>query len=621
MKIVVVLTAHLLYCLRGPNFAHPYLLEGSVLRKVIIIAATIALVLLAGLMQFGRISAQDASPPPLPLSHITPVIWEGTGTGDMLSPSFTLSSGVVVVDVGYEAASSSIFEVEFLKTDGSDSHRVVFKFVSESEGYYGAHAFDVYSGFATLAPGSYRIQIRSEGAWSIDVSQPRRDAGLALPRFIEGSGDGGAFAYAFESGIVPIYYEFDGGSASIYGIRLYKMDGSESESVIYEFLNEGELPKRGTESVTVNDSFADITPGVYLMAVRAEGSWRIALGAESFATPTPTPSPPTATNTPMSPTSTPVPPTRTPTAELTATPAATETVIPQLTATPVPPTRTPTAELTATPAATETVIPQLTATPVPPTRTPIAEPTATPEPPAVPDEVLNRLSALETLVATLQDLITALDSRIAALEADDTSEPDSTPTPTPTLQPTSTPQPTATPLPPGVTPEPTATMAPTATATPVPKPCQLDLPTGQLSTTVRGSWLEECVLGVTLDDVASGDRYFRDVIFSIVSAQSSWVATLTSDDADTYMILSEWDENSESWTRLVTNDDIVQGNTNSRIEWTPVAGRTYGLTLTTYTATTLGDFTLTVETGAASGQNSLELSQQEFSSVGGRQHR
>ena len=288
--------------------------------------------------------------------------------------------------------------------------------------------------------------------------------------------------------------------------------------------------------------------------------------------------------------------------------------------------------------ASDAPAPSPTPTPgsVQPTPTPVSpQPTATPMPPTVLDDVLNKLSALETLLGTLQGLVSALtdrigalegrlaslDGRIAALEADDTPEPDSTPTPTPTLQPTSTPQLTATPLPPGVTPEPTATMAPTATATPVPNPCRLDLPTGQLPTTVNGSWLEECVLGVTLDDVANGDRYFRDVIFGIVSAQSSWVATLTSDDADTYMILSEWDENAESWTRLDTNDDIVRGNTNSRIEWTPVAGRTYGLTLTIYTATTLGDFTLTVEAGAASGQNSLELSQQEFSSVGGRQHR
>ena len=262
---------------------------------------------------------------------------------------------------------------------------------------------------------------------------------------------------------------------------------------------------------------------------------------------------------------------------------------------------------------TPTPEPTHTHTPVP---TVESTPEPTPVPPSVPDEVYDRLSALEALMTTLQGLITALESRIAALEGD-TPEPVSTPTTTPTPQPTSTPLPTATPLPPGVTPEPTATMAPTATATPVPNPCQLDFPSGQLPITVEGSWIDECVLGVTLDDVAAGDRYFRDVIFSIVSVQSSWIATLTSDDADTYLILWEWDDNAESWTRLATNDDIVSGSTNSRIEWTPVEGRNYGLTLTTYTATTLGDFTLTVESGAASGQNSLGLSKQEFSTDAG----
>ena len=532
--------------------------DSNLKRSVFTAIGVVGIVLLVGLMQFDRISAQETSNPPVPLSHITPVIWEARGTGDLLSPSFNLSSGVVVVDVSYQSTSSGILEIKFLNTDGSDSHRVLYKAISEGEGYSGGLAFDVHSEYATLSPGSYRIQINSEGAWHVDVSQPSRDVGLELPRFLQGSGDGGSFAFAFQSGIVPIYYEYLGPadqSGSIFEIRLYKMDGSEDERIVFDFVAENELPKSGIASVTVHESSSgDITPGVYLVAVQSEGGWQIALGAESFTTPTPTSMPTTA----------------------------------------------PTAI---------------------PTGTPESIPTATPIPSSVPDEIYDRLSALETLLATLQGLIAALESRIAALEADNTSEPDSTPTPIPTSQPTSTPQPTATPLPPGTTPEPTATMAPTPTATPVPNPCELDLPSGQLPKTVEGSWLEECVLGVTLDDVADGDRYFRDVIFSIISAQSSWVATLTSDDADTYMILWEWDENAESWTRLATNDDIVSGNTNSRIEWTPVAGRNYGLTLTTYTATTLGDFTLTVETEATSGQNSLGLSQQESSSDAGRQRR
>ena len=528
-------------------------------RSVFTVIGIIGIVLLVGLMQFDRISAQEASNPPLPLSHITPVIWEAMGNGDFLSPSFNLSSGVVVVDVSYQATSSGILGIKFLNTDGSDSHRVVYKAISEDEGYSGGLAFDVHSESATLSPGSYRIQINSEGAWHVDVSQPRRDVGLELPRFLQGSGDGGSFAFAFQSGIVPIYYEYLGPadqSGSIFGIRLYKMDGSEDERILYDFVAANELPKSGIASVTVHESSSgDITPGVYLVSVQSEGDWRIALGAESFTTPTPTPMPTTA------------------------------------------PTEIPTG-------------------------TPESIPTATPIPPSVPDEIYDRLSALETLMATLQGLIAALESRIAALEADNTSEPDSTPTPIPTSQPILTPQPTATPPPRGATPEPTATMAPTATPTPVPNPCELDLPAaGALPVTVEGSWIEECVYPLDLgDSVADGDRYYRSVTFTATVVAADWIATLTSEQ-DTYLILWEWDEDAEEYVRLTENDDITLGNTNSRIEWTPVLGQDYLLDLTTYTADTLGDFALTLESSTASGQNSQGLSQQDFSGDVERQHR
>ena len=342
--------------------------------------------LLIGLTQFNSISAQIASDQSIPLSHITPVVWEGRGSGDSLSPSVNLSAGVVIVDVNYEGTSSGILEIEFLKTDGSDSHRFLYKFIPEGEDYYGAHASNVYSRGAALSPGSYRIQINSEGSWHVDVSQPRRDTGIELPRFVQGSGDGGSFAFSFSSGLVPIYYEYSGPadrSGSLLAITLYKMDGSETERIIYDFVTADELPKSGIASVTVHESSGgDITPGVYLLRVQSEGNWRIALGADSFTTPTSTP-----------------------------------VIASTLTPTVVP---------------TGTTVPTHT-------------PTATPIPPTVPDDVLNRLSALETLVATLQRLISALESkildgRVASLEADA-----SRPAPTPTFAPVA-PTPTPTPV-------------------------------------------------------------------------------------------------------------------------------------------------------------------------------
>ena len=60
------------------------------------------------------------------------------------------------------------------------------------------------------------------------------------------------------------------------------------------------------------------------------------------------------------------------------------------------------------------------------------------------------------------------------------------------------------------------------------------------------------------------------------------------------MLLWEWDAINERWIFLDANDDIESGITNSKIEWTPVEGRSYGIEITTYEANALGDFTLTI---------------------------
>ena len=176
--------------------------------------------------------------------------------------------------------------------------------------------------------------------------------------------------------------------------------------------------------------------------------------------------------------------------------------------------------------------------------------------------------------------------------------------PTPTPEPTAIPEATATALPPGVTPEPTATSAPQATATPEPNPCRINLPTAfVLPTSLTGSWISECVYQGEIENVADGDRYYRSTVFGVDVAPRSWVATLTSDQ-DTVLILFEWNTETEDWDFIEQNDDLVQGNTNSRIEWTPVPGKVYGLVMTTYDANTLGAFTLTIEDSNSSTQGS-----------------
>ena len=181
----------------------------------------------------------------------------------------------------------------------------------------------------------------------------------------------------------------------------------------------------------------------------------------------------------------------------------------------------------------------------------------------------------------------------------------STTQPTATPEPTATLEATATALPSGATPEPTATSAPRATATPEPNPCFIDVPAAfVLPVSLAGSWISECVYqGVELENVADGDRYYRWTSFDVTGGTGSWAATLTSDQ-DTVLVLFEWNTETDNWDFVEQNDDLAQGNTNSRIEWTPVWGKSYAFVMTTYTADTLGGFTLTLADGTANTQSS-----------------
>ena len=274
--------------------------------------------------------------------------------------------------------------------------------------------------------------------------------------------------------------------------------------------------------------------------------------------------------------------------------------------TPETPTPTPTPTATQVPTAT----PILTATPVTPTHTPTTTatptptltPTTTPVVPQVPEEVLNRISKLETLVATLQGLIatlqstiTALDSRVTALE-EDASRPTPIPTPTSTAEP--------------------GTPTPTPSATPEPAdPCRIDIPaSASLPVTLSGSWTQECVYPLSRErleeltsiQVAAGDRYYQYTDFEVTDAgNGAWTATLESTSQDTVLFLWKWDEDNEQRVFVAANDDIVsRTNTNSRVSWTPTEGTVYYLDMTTYDAEKLGDFTLTIAGSSGSGQGS-----------------
>ena len=275
------------------------------------------------------------------------------------------------------------------------------------------------------------------------------------------------------------------------------------------------------------------------------------------------------------------------TATNTPTPTATNTYEPKHTNTP-----TPTATNTPEPTHTNTPTPTATNTPEPtPTNTPEPTKTATPITPQVPDAVLKRISTLETLVAKLQGLISALTDRIVALE---TIEPTPEPTPTATTEPT-----------PSATLTPTATTEPTATATPIAAACIKEITTDGA---INGSWSAAC------PSVNRDNRYARFYTFTIepdpTSSTTKKTIKLTSEEVDdTYLYLlkgagikGDVVAENDDYATLVDTENCSAPSGLDRYDaciTAPLQPGKYTIEATTYYADKSGDFTLTVADVAA----------------------
>ena len=172
-------------------------------------------------------------------------------------------------------------------------------------------------------------------------------------------------------------------------------------------------------------------------------------------------------------------------------------------------------------------------------------------------------------MATLQGLIAALESRIAALEADATR-----PEPTPTLTPVA-PTPTLTPTP-AATPSP----GPTQTPSPTPDAAEACIQTVQIDNTVSlidGSWSAACEASTPAPE--GGVRYARYYIFTLPAASTVTIDLIS--DEDTYLYLREGA--GQRGAVIGENDDVDTAAEifDSRIEAELEAG-VYTIEATTY---------------------------------------
>ena len=300
----------------------------------------------------------------------------------------------------------------------------------------------------------------------------------------------------------------------------------------------------------------------------------------------------------------------------------------------LPDATTPTATPTLAPGETRTATPTLTPTPTI---------MSTPTQPSVPADVLNRLTALETVVTTQQALlstldarITELDSRIAtldrritALEAD-VSSPTPTGTATPTATPTIIPTTTHTPTPVATaTLEPTATFVPTPTQVPsnTSNNCLIDDNNGFSSPYILfDSWGDDslhCHFFLAGTYTGSFLKNVHALGFENYDpGGATWTAILISLDEqaiDTYLVVIEYDprnynsltEELGTFTEIASNNDHNEQPHVSQVTWTPRFGLSYIVVAAANSSCTEdhcpaagGVFVLTYETESELGSQS-----------------
>ena len=115
--------------------------------------------------------------------------------------------------------------------------------------------------------------------------------------------------------------------------------------------------------------------------------------------------------------------------------------------------------------------------------------------------------------------------------------------------------------------------------------CGDDLGTLVATVTQSGTWADDCESSV------SGRGYARHYSFTL--SESAEVTIDLESSVDTYLYLREG--SATSGTALHSNDDIENGNLNSRIVATLAAG-TWTIEATTYNEAITSSFTLNVST-------------------------
>ena len=210
----------------------------------------------------SQAAAPPASVPTSPETATALGVFEGNGDG--VTPEIDLQEGVVVLKAEHQGASN--FDVNLLVEEGESTLSV------EAVGSYaGERAHQV-------RPGPLRLEVKADGPWRIEVSQPQWEGGQEPPIEFSGQGDGLVGPILLSTGLYRTKFTHSGSGSFI--AELLRVDGPGSELVVEHTgkfrgnvaIKVGAPKLAGT---TKEQAEMGLAPGSYVLTVRADGNWAV----------------------------------------------------------------------------------------------------------------------------------------------------------------------------------------------------------------------------------------------------------------------------------------------------------------------------------------------------------
>ena len=209
-------------------------------------------------------NAPEPGPSPEPIYEPEPI--EFGGSGDDVSPKFTLEPGITIITMTHSGKSN--FSIELLDSSGETAELLV----NEIGNFRGRIAIGVRDdNIIGAKPGVHLLNITADGNWTVLIEQPRTTTANTLPLRISGSGCNASPFFALKGGLTTFDITHHGESNFV--ITLLSVDGQIAELLANEIGNYS-----GKQAIGVKQgNIIGAKPGEHILSIIADGDWTVSI--------------------------------------------------------------------------------------------------------------------------------------------------------------------------------------------------------------------------------------------------------------------------------------------------------------------------------------------------------